>query len=675
MNLAMGDGNVANNNVVVYGGVGDEHGGGGFSWEADNEGVWIFENNLAHSNHCGLRVWQNTSKNHTIINFDSYNNFLGIFHGAYTNSYTYRGGYHYNSPLEQKAASGNSSGVRYENLTFDGAGKLPYVVRVMPSPVPSFENHDLFLKCTFKNYTGAAVRMDTFPISNETVRKHVDIALCSFTGKQTEFTAESTGGSFFRIQPASGQAVKIDKSGSAVNIDPYISTLWGTGTGLMGNYYNGSNFESFAFSRIDSVIMFTQWKPDPLYSPTGVHYAIANEKYSVRWTGKVQAQFTEGYIFRICGATGYRLWIDGKLVIDSWMEKAGEDSYKDSAPINLVAGQLYDVKMECFNSAYPTNCCLSWKCASMDMFRLIPQAQLYPGAVATSAPAPAANVNPVANAGGDITITLPTNSTTLDGSGSSDGDGTIASYKWSKLSGPTQFTITNAAVAKTALTNLVEGVYVFQLLITDDKGATSTDTITVTVAPDPAASSTASNQLPVANAGADITITLPTNSTTLNGSASKDADGSIKAFRWLKISGPSQYTIADATAAITSLTNLVQGIYVFQLQVTDDKGAMHTDNVVVTVNGNISNSTLTTATLTLAVAPNPVVTNTRITVSSNVAGPITIRIYDRFGILTYSKSNLASNTTITVGDGSPSGTYIVEAIQGTLKRSVSVVKL
>jgi hypothetical protein len=79
--------------------------------------------------------------------------------------------------------------------------------------------------------------------------------------------------------------------------------------------------------------------------------------------------------------------------------------------------------------------------------------------------------------------------------------------------------------------------------------------------------------------------------------------------------------------------------------------------------------------LTLTASPNPTTSNTRITVVSNVSGYITIRIYDRFGILVYSNSNLTSNSTVTVGDGAPAGTYIVEAIQGTLKKSISVIKL
>jgi hypothetical protein len=188
-----------------------------------------------------------------------------------------------------------------------------------------------------------------------------------------------------------------------------------------------------------------------------------------------------------------------------------------------------------------------------------------------------ANQPPTANAGADITITLPANSLTLNGSGSTDLDGTITSYAWSRISGPTQHTLANANAATTELSNLVQGTYAFKLVVTDNGGLTANDTIVVTVKPAPA------NQLPVANAGTDITITLPVDNTTLNGSASTDPDGTIVGYSWTWISGPTQYTLVNSGAVSTALTNLVAGIYVFQLTVTDNGGQTHSDNVSVTV--------------------------------------------------------------------------------------------
>lgn len=183
------------------------------------------------------------------------------------------------------------------------------------------------------------------------------------------------------------------------------------------------------------------------------------------------------------------------------------------------------------------------------------------------------NIAPVANAGADRTIKLPTNSLNITGSGS-DQDGTIASYSWSKVSGPAA-TITNGNLPTVSLSNLVEGVYVFRLTVRDDKGATGSDDVRVTV------NAADVNQAPRANAGADRTITLPANSLQITGSGS-DADGSIASYRWTKVSGPAA-TMAGTTTTTLQLSNLVEGVYVFRLQVTDNGGLSHTDDVQVTV--------------------------------------------------------------------------------------------
>ncbi|MBL7716502.1 MAG: hypothetical protein JNL01_13640 [Bdellovibrionales bacterium] len=96
------------------------------------------------------------------------------------------------------------------------------------------------------------------------------------------------------------------------------------------------------------------------------------------------------------------------------------------------------------------------------------------------APQPPANVAPVANAGSDTSIQLPTNSAPLAGS-ATDSDGTISTYAWTKVSGPSA-TIQNPGLASTLATGLLEGTYVFRLTVTDDDGATHSDDKTVTVA-------------------------------------------------------------------------------------------------------------------------------------------------------------------------------------------------
>ncbi|HSC36354.1 MAG TPA: PKD domain-containing protein, partial [Chitinophagaceae bacterium] len=91
------------------------------------------------------------------------------------------------------------------------------------------------------------------------------------------------------------------------------------------------------------------------------------------------------------------------------------------------------------------------------------------------------NQPPVARAGTDTSLVLPKDSIVLNGSASSDADGHIVSYRWTKISGPTAYAIASPDSAITQVKNLVAGVYAFRLLVTDNGGATAADTIVVTV--------------------------------------------------------------------------------------------------------------------------------------------------------------------------------------------------
>jgi len=187
----------------------------------------------------------------------------------------------------------------------------------------------------------------------------------------------------------------------------------------------------------------------------------------------------------------------------------------------------------------------------------------------------APNVRPTVNAGANQSITLPTNTVTLSGSGS-DSDRTITSFQWTKISGPSGGTINNANSASFIVNNLSEGVYQFELTVTDDRGATGKDTVQITV-------NKAPNISPTAHAGEDKVITLPTDSVSLSGNGT-DADGTISSYSWTKISGPSGGTITNANSASTTVTGLVQGIYQFELKITDNNGATGKDTMQLTVN-------------------------------------------------------------------------------------------
>jgi pimeloyl-ACP methyl ester carboxylesterase len=98
-------------------------------------------------------------------------------------------------------------------------------------------------------------------------------------------------------------------------------------------------------------------------------------------------------------------------------------------------------------------------------------------APAPSTPSTSTNKVPVARAGSDKTIYLSQgiNRVTLDGTASSDPDGTIRSYVWTRISGPTDGDLFVFGTGKTYAAHLIRGTYRFRVTVTDNKGAKAYD--------------------------------------------------------------------------------------------------------------------------------------------------------------------------------------------------------
>jgi beta-glucanase (GH16 family) len=95
------------------------------------------------------------------------------------------------------------------------------------------------------------------------------------------------------------------------------------------------------------------------------------------------------------------------------------------------------------------------------------------------------------------------------------------------------------------------------------------------------------NTPPTANAGADKSIQLPTNTVTING-AGTDPGGSISAYAWTRMSGPNTPTLTNANTANLTASGLIAGTYVFRLTVTDNGGLTASDDVNVIVGTSTS---------------------------------------------------------------------------------------
>ena len=83
---------------------------------------------------------------------------------------------------------------------------------------------------------------------------------------------------------------------------------------------------------------------------------------SARWTANLEVPFTETYKLITTSDDGVRLWFDGRLVIDNWTDHGTADNM---ASVNLVAGQVYSIRMEWYENTGGAVAQLSWESPSL----------------------------------------------------------------------------------------------------------------------------------------------------------------------------------------------------------------------------------------------------------------------------------------------------------------------
>lgn len=121
-------------------------------------------------------------------------------------------------------------------------------------------------------------------------------------------------------------------------------------SGLLAEYYDGTNFERFVSKNYVGNIE-NYWDEEPPVEGIDPHSC------SVRWTGKLRPAKTASYVFSAIVDDGIRVWIDGDMIINQWgLNDLGvfEGSKK------LVANQEYDLKVEYFNALYEAEIKLMW---------------------------------------------------------------------------------------------------------------------------------------------------------------------------------------------------------------------------------------------------------------------------------------------------------------------------
>ncbi|MFN0204798.1 MAG: PA14 domain-containing protein [Planctomycetota bacterium] len=110
--------------------------------------------------------------------------------------------------------------------------------------------------------------------------------------------------------------------------------------GLLGEYYQKTNFGKLIHSRIDSEIDF-EWNnsaPAP---------KVPRDQFSVRWTGYFKCPKNAKYTFFVIANDGVRIEFDGKRIVDRWVNMGRENGY-ETVDHDLVAG-WHPIKIEYFD--------------------------------------------------------------------------------------------------------------------------------------------------------------------------------------------------------------------------------------------------------------------------------------------------------------------------------------
>jgi hypothetical protein len=168
-----------------------------------------------------------------------------------------------------------------------------------------------------------------------------------------------------------------------------LNPVVGTGDGLLGAYYpNRHLFGTPAMTRVDGHIDF-DWvfitHMEHLYDTGQTNWGALvsacqtaigmprSDQFSVRWTGELQAQFSEPYTIYASSDDGVRVWLNEQLIIDDW---TCHQATEKLAAVNLVAGQRYLLRVEYFQNHQEASVKLSWSSPSTPK-RVIPRSQLY----------------------------------------------------------------------------------------------------------------------------------------------------------------------------------------------------------------------------------------------------------------------------------------------------------
>lgn len=166
------------------------------------------------------------------------------------------------------------------------------------------------------------------------------------------------------------------------------------------------------------------------------------------------------------------------------------------------------------------------------------------------------------------------NSTTIYSTPVAGSSNSITSVAWTQVSGPSNATIGTPMSNNTSVSDLVNGTYIFQVLVTQTDGQTASAQVTVIVnVPTPPPT--------ITNSGDQTNVTI--DSTAVSATATW-ASGHTGSYQWTQVSGPNTAVIWSYLSPMTWLKGLINGTYIFRCTATQSDGQTATTDITIVVN-------------------------------------------------------------------------------------------